>query len=230
MNLVELKNGKIRCSLCNLNYSCYISARAHCKRVHADPEYNECNLCKQIFPNRMNFRTHLNLSHGITGSNLVSQHGRLVDINEFNKQKVEKSWEIPRQRSIICDNDMVMLGDQNSLESSKDTKNFKQIEKPNNLQLENSNKALIKKLVKENIIIYKRNPVVVLSKTDCKLPNKKRQRSVSPLVKTNSQNQSKKKQLSDQNSKENSNSILEINREPSDLLNRLNIPNTYPWC
>ena len=224
INLIELKNGKVRCSLCNLDYSCNISARAHCKRVHADPEYNECNLCKQIFPNRMNFRTHLNLSHGITGSNLVSQHGRLVDINEFKKQKVEKSLEIPRQRSVICDNDMVMLGDQNSLESSKDTKNIKQIEKPNNLQLENSNKALIKKLVKENIIIYKRNPVVVLSKTDSKLPNKKRQRSLSPLVKTNSQNQSKKKQLLNQNSKETSNSILEIKREPSNILNCVNIP------
>ena len=161
--------------------------------------------------------------HGLTGSNLEAQYGRLV--KEF--KKTEKSREYTRQRNAneVCDNAMEILQDPNSPESSKETENIiMKTEKSNKTLLENSNKALIEKLIMENIKSDQRNPVVVLSKTDSKLPNKKRQRSVSPLVKTNSQNQSKKKRLSDQNSKENSNSILEIKREPSNLLNRLSIP------
>ena len=154
--------------------------------------------------------------HGLTGSNLEAQYGRLV--KEF--KKTEKSREYTRQRNAneVCDNAMEILQDPNSPESSKETENIiMKTEKSNKTLLENSNKALIEKLIMENIKSDQRNPVVVLSKTDSKLPNKKRQRSLSPLVKINNQNQSKK------NSSASQDGFVEIKKESSTLLTPFNI-------
>lgn len=79
-HLVKLENGRVRCNLCSSTYSCLISARAHTVRVHEQPEYFECSLCGKIFRTKLNFRSHLNLSHGIKGSNLVAQYGRKIDM------------------------------------------------------------------------------------------------------------------------------------------------------
>ena len=79
-HLIKLESGRVRCGLCNSTYSCLISARAHTVRVHEQPEYFECSLCSRIFRTKLNFRSHLNLSHGIKGSNLVAKYGRLVDM------------------------------------------------------------------------------------------------------------------------------------------------------
>ena len=79
-HLVKLENGRVRCNLCSSTYSCLISARAHTVRVHEQPEYFECSLCGKIFRTKLNFRSHLNLSHGIKGSNLVAKYGRLIDM------------------------------------------------------------------------------------------------------------------------------------------------------
>lgn len=87
-HLIKLEDGKVRCALCNSVYSCLVSARAHTIRVHEHPEYFECCFCKRIFRTKLNFRSHLNLSHGIKGSNLVAQYGKLVDVNAF-EQNVE---------------------------------------------------------------------------------------------------------------------------------------------
>ena len=290
---MELKDGKVRCLLCNFDFS-RVGARAHCKRVHSNLEYEyveykyeyECNLCNRFFSKRMNFRSHLNSAHGVRGSNLVEQYGRLVDVNEF--KKTEKSLENSRQRNfgVVCDDAMEIFGDQNSSESSKETENIMQVQKSNKTQLENlskafieknikdnvkiltprkrnksvvcgnvlailrdqnspestketenqkqtrtsdkkqmenSYKAVIKKLIMENIKSEKRKPVVVLSKTDSKLPPQKRQRSLSPLVKINSQNQSKKNRLSKKDSSESQDEILEIKKESFTLLTPFNI-------
>jgi uncharacterized C2H2 Zn-finger protein len=88
-HLIKLEDGKVRCTLCNSVYSCLVSARAHTIRVHEHPEYFECCFCKRIFRTKLNFRSHLNLSHGIKGSNLVAQYGKLVDVNDF-EQNVEE--------------------------------------------------------------------------------------------------------------------------------------------
>ena len=82
-HLVKIEGGKVRCTLCNSLYSCLVSARAHTIRVHEQPEYFECCFCKKIFRTKLNFRSHLNLSHGVKGSNLVASYGRLVDVAEF---------------------------------------------------------------------------------------------------------------------------------------------------
>ena len=82
-HLIKLNAGKVRCTLYNLVYSCLISTRAHTIRVHEHPEYYSCCFCKRIFRTKLNFWSHLNLSHSIKGSNLVAQYGRLVDVNEF---------------------------------------------------------------------------------------------------------------------------------------------------
>ena len=82
-HLIKLEDGKVRCTLCNSIYSCLVSARAHTVRVHEQPDYFECCFCKRIFRTKLNFRSHLNLSHGVKGSNLVASYGRLVDPNEF---------------------------------------------------------------------------------------------------------------------------------------------------
>jgi len=87
-HLIKLEDGKVRCALCNSVYSCLVSARAHTIRVHEHPEYFECCFCKRIFRTKLNFRSHLNLSHGIKGSNLVAQYGKLVDVNAF-EQNIE---------------------------------------------------------------------------------------------------------------------------------------------
>lgn len=79
-HLVKLPSGRVRCNLCSSTYSCLISARAHTVRVHEQPDYFECSLCSKIFRTKLNFRSHLNLSHGIKGSNLVAKYGRLVDM------------------------------------------------------------------------------------------------------------------------------------------------------
>ena len=79
-HLVKLENGRVRCNLCSSTYSCLISARAHTVRVHEQPDYFECSLCNKIFRTKLNFRSHLNLSHGIKGSNLVAKYGRLIDM------------------------------------------------------------------------------------------------------------------------------------------------------
>ena len=83
LHLEKLEGGKVRCNLCNSLYSCLVSARAHTIRVHEQPEYFECCFCKKIFRTKLNFRSHLNLSHGVKGSNLVASYGRLVDVAEF---------------------------------------------------------------------------------------------------------------------------------------------------
>ena len=85
-HLIKLEGGKVRCTLCNSLYSCLVSARAHTVRVHEQPEYFECCFCKKIFRTKLNFRSHLNLSHGVKGSNLVASYGRLVDEAEFADQ------------------------------------------------------------------------------------------------------------------------------------------------
>ena len=85
-HLIKLEGGKVRCTLCNSLYSCLVSARAHTVRVHEQPEYFECCFCKKIFRTKLNFRSHLNLSHGVKGSNLVASYGRLVDETEFADQ------------------------------------------------------------------------------------------------------------------------------------------------
>ena len=85
-HLVKLASGRVKCNLCNSTYSCLISARAHTVRVHEQPEYFECSLCTKIFRTKLNFRSHLNLSHGIKGSNLVAKYGRLVDmVDDYNE-------------------------------------------------------------------------------------------------------------------------------------------------
>ena len=83
-HLIKLEDGKVRCTLCNSIYSCLVSARAHTVRVHEQPDYFECCFCKRIFRTKLNFRSHLNLSHGVKGSNLVASYGRLVDPSEFS--------------------------------------------------------------------------------------------------------------------------------------------------
>ena len=86
-HLDKLESGRVRCNLCNSTYSCLISARAHTVRVHEQPDYFECSLCAKIFRTKLNFRSHLNLSHGIKGSNLVAKYGRLVDmVDEYNME------------------------------------------------------------------------------------------------------------------------------------------------
>jgi uncharacterized C2H2 Zn-finger protein len=84
-HLIKLDDGKVRCNLCNSVYSCLVSARAHTIRVHEQPDYFECCFCKRIFRTKLNFRSHLNLSHGIKGSNLVAQYGKLVDVNDYEQ-------------------------------------------------------------------------------------------------------------------------------------------------
>jgi len=85
-HLMKLEDGKVRCTLCNSVYSCLVSARAHTIRVHEHPEYYECCFCKRIFRTKLNFRSHLNLSHGVKGSNLVASYGRLIDVGEFTEE------------------------------------------------------------------------------------------------------------------------------------------------
>lgn len=88
-HLIKLPDGKVRCTLCNSIYSCLVSARAHTVRVHEQPEYFECCFCKKIFRTKLNFRSHLNLSHGVKGSNLVASYGRLVDEAEFEQAEAK---------------------------------------------------------------------------------------------------------------------------------------------
>ena len=47
----------------------------------------------------MNFRSHLNLSHGIKGSNLVAQYGKLVDVNQY--QEANHAEEFNSESDII---------------------------------------------------------------------------------------------------------------------------------
>jgi len=100
-HLIKLEGGKVRCNLCNSVYSCLVSARAHTIRVHEHPEYYECCLCKRIFRTKLNFRSHLNLSHGIKGSNLVAQYGKLVDVNQY--QEANYAEEFNSESDIIID-------------------------------------------------------------------------------------------------------------------------------
>ena len=110
LHLEKLEGGKVRCNLCNSLYSCLVSARAHTIRVHEQPEYFECCFCKKIFRTKLNFRSHLNLSHGVKGSNLVASYGRLVDVAEFAaegiadpSQMLESSISMDNSSEIIID-------------------------------------------------------------------------------------------------------------------------------
>jgi len=106
-HLIKLEDGKVRCTLCNSIYSCLVSARAHTVRVHEQPDYFECCFCKRIFRTKLNFRSHLNLSHGVKGSNLVASYGRLVDPNEFTNAENNSAHEF-LDPSQLVEPDMVI--------------------------------------------------------------------------------------------------------------------------
>ena len=62
-------------------------------------------MCKRIFRTKLNFRSHLNLSHGIKGSNLVAQYGKLVDVNQY--QEANHAEEFNSEADYIIDQQLL---------------------------------------------------------------------------------------------------------------------------
>jgi hypothetical protein len=78
VHLVKLSDGRSRCDLCNKLFASWGNAVNHSQRLHEESESYECCICKKVIRNKLSFRTHINMAHGIRGKNLVKSYGKLV--------------------------------------------------------------------------------------------------------------------------------------------------------
>ena len=77
-HLVNLPDGRSRCDICNKLFATRSSATCHYIRFHEVSESYECCLCKRIFPNKMNFRSHIILKHNVRGRDVVKFYAKVV--------------------------------------------------------------------------------------------------------------------------------------------------------
>ena len=89
-HLITMDNGNVSCSLCNKISSSMKKAQGHTYRDHFPQQYYKCKLCPYT-GTKILFRAHLKANHKMSGKNLVSTHGMIVNSELDENVKLENS-------------------------------------------------------------------------------------------------------------------------------------------